>query len=59
LAPSLETVERIGLILLERGFGSIRERMDWMTSKQAMAPPPLAGTPMAVAVVGLGNRDKY
>ena len=33
-----------GLILLDGGFGSIRARMDWQTTKQTLAPPSIAGT---------------
>jgi len=36
--------ERVsGLILLDGGFSSLRERMDWPTAKQTLAPPPIAG----------------
>jgi len=33
-----------GLILLDGGFGTLRDGMDWKTAKQALAPPPIAGT---------------
>jgi pimeloyl-ACP methyl ester carboxylesterase len=38
-APSLVA----GLILLDGGFSSLRERMDWRTAKARLAPPQIAG----------------
>jgi pimeloyl-ACP methyl ester carboxylesterase len=35
-----------GLILLDGGFGTLRDGMDWKTAKQSLAPPPIAGTPV-------------
>jgi pimeloyl-ACP methyl ester carboxylesterase len=35
-----------GAILLDGGFGSIRDVMDWATTREALAPPPLAGMPV-------------
>lgn len=35
-----------GLILLDGGFGTLRDGMDWRTAKQSLAPPPIAGTPV-------------
>jgi pimeloyl-ACP methyl ester carboxylesterase len=35
-----------GAILLDGGFASIRDRMDWATTREALAPPPLAGMPV-------------
>jgi pimeloyl-ACP methyl ester carboxylesterase len=35
-----------GLILLDGGFGRLRDGMDWKTAKRALAPPPIAGTPV-------------
>jgi pimeloyl-ACP methyl ester carboxylesterase len=32
-----------GAVLVDGGFGSIRDRMDWATAREALAPPPLAG----------------
>ena len=32
-----------GLILLDGGFMSMRGRMDWRTTKEMLAPPPIAG----------------
>jgi pimeloyl-ACP methyl ester carboxylesterase len=32
-----------GLILLDGGFSSMRERMDWKTAKQMLTPPSIAG----------------
>jgi pimeloyl-ACP methyl ester carboxylesterase len=35
-----------GLILLDGGFGTLRDGMDWKTAKESLAPPPIAGTPV-------------
>src|SRR5437867_2594147 len=35
-----------GAILLDGGFGSLRDRMDWATTREALAPPHLAGMPV-------------
>ena len=35
-----------GLILLDGGFGTLRDDMDWKTTKEALAPPPIAGMPV-------------
>ena len=32
-----------GLVLLDGGFMSMRERMDWRSTKEMLAPPPIAG----------------
>ena len=32
-----------GLILLDGGFSSMRERLDWKTAKEMLAPPPMTG----------------
>jgi pimeloyl-ACP methyl ester carboxylesterase len=32
-----------GLILVDGGFLSMRDRMDWRTTREALAPPPIAG----------------
>ncbi len=32
------------LILLDGGFGTLRDGMAWKTAKEALAPPPIAGT---------------
>jgi pimeloyl-ACP methyl ester carboxylesterase len=32
-----------GALLLDGGFASMRERMDWPTARQVLAPPPLYG----------------
>src|SRR2546430_9326157 len=32
-----------GLILLDGGFASMRDRMDWKSAKEMLAPPPIAG----------------
>ena len=32
-----------GLILLDGGFMAMRDRMDWDTAKETLAPPPLSG----------------
>jgi pimeloyl-ACP methyl ester carboxylesterase len=32
-----------GLILLDGGFLSMRDRMDWKTTKEMLAPPPISG----------------
>src|SRR5437588_7113534 len=32
-----------GLVLLDGGFLSMRDRMDWKTTRDALAPPPIAG----------------
>jgi 2-(acetamidomethylene)succinate hydrolase len=33
-------------VLIDGGFLTLRERMDWPTARQALAPPELAGTPV-------------
>jgi pimeloyl-ACP methyl ester carboxylesterase len=35
-----------GAILLDGGFGSLRDHMDWATTREALAPPHLAGMPV-------------
>jgi pimeloyl-ACP methyl ester carboxylesterase len=35
-----------GLVLVDGGFLSLRERFDWATARVALSPPPLAGTPL-------------
>ena len=35
-----------GAILLDGGFGSLRDRMDWVTARETLAPPALAGMPV-------------
>jgi pimeloyl-ACP methyl ester carboxylesterase len=35
-----------GVVLLDGGFLSMRDRFDWPTAKRVLAPPPLAGTPL-------------
>ena len=35
-----------GLILLDGGFSSMRDRMDWTAAKERLAPPPLSGMPL-------------
>jgi pimeloyl-ACP methyl ester carboxylesterase len=35
-----------GVVLLDGGFLNLRDRFDWPTAKQALAPPNLAGTPL-------------
>ena len=35
-----------GLILVDGGFLSLRDRFDWPTAKQTLAPPNLSGTPL-------------
>jgi pimeloyl-ACP methyl ester carboxylesterase len=35
-----------GLILLDGGFGTLSDGMDWKTAKQSLAPPPIASTPV-------------
>jgi pimeloyl-ACP methyl ester carboxylesterase len=32
-----------GAILLDGGFSSMRDQMDWRTAKESLAPPPIAG----------------
>ena len=32
-----------GLVLLDGGFTAMRDRMDWKTTKETLAPPPMAG----------------
>jgi pimeloyl-ACP methyl ester carboxylesterase len=33
-------------VLVDGGFVSLRERMDWATARRELAPPPIAGTPV-------------
>jgi len=35
-----------GIVLVDGGFLSLRDRFDWPTAKQALAPPNLSGTPL-------------
>ena len=35
-----------GLVLVDGGFLSLRERFDWPTAKRSLAPPNLSGTPL-------------
>lgn len=35
-----------GVLLIDGGFLSLRDRMDWPTTKERLAPPDLAGTPL-------------
>lgn len=35
-----------GVVLIDGGFLNLRDRMDWPTAKQALAPPDLKGTPV-------------
>lgn len=41
------------LILVDGGSLSLRERMDWPTTRQVLAPPPLAGVPLAAFLDGI------
>lgn len=36
-----------GLVLLDGGFLGLRERFDWKTARQVLAPPDLRGTPLS------------
>ena len=38
--------EVAGVLLVDGGFLSLRDRMDWPTTKERLAPPDLAGTPL-------------
>ena len=42
-----------GMILLDGGFSSMRERFDWRTAKALLSPPPFAGTPVEAFVAGI------
>jgi pimeloyl-ACP methyl ester carboxylesterase len=33
-------------VLIDGGFLNLRDRFDWPTAKEALAPPPIAGTPV-------------
>jgi len=35
-----------GVVLVDGGFLGLRERMDWPTARELLAPPDLAGTPV-------------
>jgi pimeloyl-ACP methyl ester carboxylesterase len=35
-----------GVVLIDGGFLNLRERMDWATTKERLAPPDLKGTPV-------------
>jgi pimeloyl-ACP methyl ester carboxylesterase len=35
-----------GAVLVDGGFLNLRDRFDWQTAKEALAPPNLAGTPV-------------
>lgn len=35
-----------GVVLVDGGFLNLRDRFDWASAKQALAPPNLAGTPL-------------
>jgi pimeloyl-ACP methyl ester carboxylesterase len=35
-----------GVVLVDGGFLSLRDRFDWPTAKEVLAPPRLAGTPL-------------
>jgi pimeloyl-ACP methyl ester carboxylesterase len=35
-----------GLVLIDGGFLNLRDRMDWPTTKERLAPPDLKGTPL-------------
>lgn len=35
-----------GVVLVDGGFLALRERMDWPTARELLAPPDLAGTPV-------------
>ena len=42
-----------GVVLVDGGFLSLRDRMDWATARQVLAPPPLAGMPLEEFRAGL------
>ncbi|MGZ5354455.1 MAG: alpha/beta fold hydrolase [Actinomycetota bacterium] len=35
-----------GIVLVDGGFRSLRDRYDWPTAREVLAPPPIAGTPV-------------
>jgi len=41
-----------GAVLLDGGFSSLRERMDWPTTRRQLAPPDFAGMPVDAFVAG-------
>jgi pimeloyl-ACP methyl ester carboxylesterase len=42
-----------GVILLDGGFSSMRDRFDWPTAKAVLSPPPFAGIPVETFVAGI------
>lgn len=43
-------------VLIDGGFLSMRERFDWRTAKEVLAPPPIAGMPVE-DFLGWGRRE--
>ena len=41
-----------GVVLLDGGFLSLRDRFDWRTAKEVLSPPPIAGMPLSEFVEG-------
>jgi pimeloyl-ACP methyl ester carboxylesterase len=37
-----------GAVLVDGGFVSLRDRMDWRTTRERLAPPPISGMPLAL-----------
>ncbi|MGH2636758.1 MAG: alpha/beta fold hydrolase [Actinomycetota bacterium] len=35
-----------GIVLVDGGFVNLRDRFDWPTAREALAPPPIAGMPV-------------
>jgi pimeloyl-ACP methyl ester carboxylesterase len=42
-------------VLIDGGFLNLRDRFDWPEAKQALAPPPIAGTPVHAFLHGIGR----
>ncbi len=54
---AVEAPERVaGIVLVDGGFGSMAERMDWATARVALAPPRLSGRPLDRLLEGARTR---
>lgn len=39
-----------GVVLVDGGFLSLRERFEWAAARETLAPPPISGTPLSEAL---------